>query len=84
MHQNWTIYQRKIIRGFELYELQVDRSGTIMCLEDDDPESEANCSVWIKPPKAVVNTESSVVFDITQTAIREKFPGVTSIERMLQ
>ncbi len=82
MHKEWTVYQGTRVKGFDLYELKVDPKGNIMCLENDDPESEANCSVWVQPPLAVVNTASQVVFDATQQAIRKKFPDVVRVNRL--
>lgn len=62
MHKEWTVYRGTRIQGFDLYELQVNsKNGQIMCLENDDSEDKANCSVWVDAPLAVINARSTMI-----------------------
>lgn len=82
MRKEWKIYQGTRIHGFDLYELQVDQDGGIMCLENDDPENLANCSVWVDPPLAVINTRSQVVYEHARDAILRQFQDVVRVKPM--
>lgn len=81
MHKEWTVYRGTRVHGFDLYELKIDPDkGVIMCLEDDDPEGLANCSVWTNPPLAVINSQSEIIFQHAAKAVRNKFPDIVCVK----
>ena len=83
MQKEWTVYRGTRVKGFDLYELKIDSDrGEILCLENGDPENQANCSVWVNPPLAVINALSTTIYEHTATAVKKKFRDVVRVKPM--
>lgn len=86
MKNEWTVYRGIIIYGSALYELHVDlHAKTVLCLEDGDPEEMANASVWVRPPKAIINVEgpdADRVYGAARQATTAHLHNVKIFERM--